>query len=156
MAFIVLETLIKAPKEVVFDLSRSIDLHQISTAHTKEEAIAGRMSGLIELGETVTWRAKHLWKFRQLTSTITTFERPNRFTDEMVQGDFQFIKHVHTFESQLEGTRMTDHFEYGLPYGFLGRLVDQLFLRRYLRRLLVKRNETIRYYAESGEWNRLI
>ncbi|MEH6514179.1 hypothetical protein [Maribacter arcticus] len=47
MPRIELRTEINAPKEIVFDLSRSIDLHKISTEHTKEEAISGKTSGLI-------------------------------------------------------------------------------------------------------------
>lgn len=64
-----------APPEVVFDLARSIDLHKLSTAHTGEEAIAGKTSGLIELGETVTWRARHFGVMQTLTSKVTGFER---------------------------------------------------------------------------------
>jgi len=59
MPRIELRTEIKASKETVFDLSRSIDLHKISTEHTNETAIAGKTSGLIGLDESVTWRAKH-------------------------------------------------------------------------------------------------
>jgi hypothetical protein len=59
MPRIVLKTEIDAPIEVCFDLSRSIDLHQISTAHTNEQAIDGVTSGLINLHESVTWRARH-------------------------------------------------------------------------------------------------
>ena len=54
MPLIHLNTYIQAPIEVVFDLSRSIELHTLSTAHTNEQAIAGKTSGLLELGETVT------------------------------------------------------------------------------------------------------
>ena len=88
MPLIKLHTEIKANKEIVFDLSRSIDLHKISTEHSNETAIAGRTSGLIELHETVTWRAKHFGVYQTLTSKITTFNRPNLFTDEMVKGAF--------------------------------------------------------------------
>lgn len=59
---------IKANIELVFDLTRSIDLHKISTAHTKEKAVGGRTSGLLEPGETVTWRAKHLGIYQEPTS----------------------------------------------------------------------------------------
>ena len=38
---------IKASIEIVFDLSRSIDLHILSTEQTNEKAIAGKTSGLI-------------------------------------------------------------------------------------------------------------
>jgi len=54
MPVIELKTAIKAPVERCFDLSRSIDLHKISTAHTNEEAIAGVTSGLIGPNEWVT------------------------------------------------------------------------------------------------------
>ena len=55
-------TFISAPPERVFDLSRNISLHKISTKDTHEEAIGGVTSGVIGLNETVTWQAKHLGK----------------------------------------------------------------------------------------------
>tara|TARA_B100002049_G_scaffold32349_1_gene21139 strand:+ start:1044 stop:1343 length:300 start_codon:yes stop_codon:yes gene_type:complete len=84
-----LQTKIKADKEIVFDLSRSIDLHKISTEHINETAIAGKTSGLIGLDESVTWRAKHFGIYQRLTSKITEFDRPNYFADEMVNGAFR-------------------------------------------------------------------
>ena len=42
MPAIELETKINSDIETCFDLSRSIDLHQISTAGTNERAISGR------------------------------------------------------------------------------------------------------------------
>ena len=76
MPKIELKTKIKADRKVVFDLSRSIDLHKISTKHTNEEAIAGKTSGLIGMDESVTWRAKHFGIYQELTSKITEFDRP--------------------------------------------------------------------------------
>jgi len=55
-----LTTHIKAPIQAVFDLSRDIDFHQESASKTREKAVAGRMSGLIELGETVTWALRYI------------------------------------------------------------------------------------------------
>ena len=92
-----LSTHINAPLERCFDLARSIDLHIISTKQTGEQAIAGRTSGLIELGETVTWRAKHFGVWQTLTSKITHFDHPNSFTDEMVEGAFKSFRHEHLF-----------------------------------------------------------
>lgn len=59
MPIIEIETIINAPREIVFDLARSIDFHKESTRHTKEDAIAGKTSCLLGLGESVTWRTKH-------------------------------------------------------------------------------------------------
>lgn len=41
------------------DLQVSIDAHKDSMARSREQAIAGVTSGLISLGEEVTWRAWH-------------------------------------------------------------------------------------------------
>ena len=82
MPLIFLETIINAPIERCFDLSRSIDLHKSSMKSTNEEAIEGKTTGLIELNETVTWRAKHLGVYQHLAVQITKFDRPHSFTDE--------------------------------------------------------------------------
>ena len=102
MPIIRIETIVKAHISVVFDLARSIDLHKISTSHTNEEAIAGKTNGLIEMGESVTWSAKHFGLTQQLTSKITAFNQPYSFTDEMVAGAFKSFKHEHLF-SEHEG-----------------------------------------------------
>lgn len=98
MPKIIIHTQIHAEREKVFDLARSIDLHQVSAQHTNEKAIAGRTSGLIELNETVTWRSKHLGFYQELTVNITAFDWPNYFVDEMVQGAFKSFVHTHQFE----------------------------------------------------------
>lgn len=149
MPVIRLEMWINADPQVVFDLSRSIDLHQISTSRTGEKAIGGRLSGLIELGEHVTWRAKHLGVVQKLTAHITAFNSPHYFSDEQVKGAFKSFKHEHLFEKQGEGTLMTDIFNYTSPLGILGRIADKLFLYEYMKRFLLERNETIKEYAEG-------
>jgi len=146
-----LSTSINAPIEVVFNLSRSIDLHKISTAHTNEEAIAGVTSGLIGMGESVTWRAKHLGITQRLTSKITAFMQPHSFTDEMVAGPFESFKHDHFFATDGGVVVMTDVFDYKSPLGVLGRIADVIFLKNYMTALLNERNRVVKQYAESPE-----
>ena len=150
MPVIRLRLVIHAPQKIVFDLSRNIDIHQQSTAHTGEKAIAGRTSGLIEAGETVTWRAKHLGIRQELTSRITAMEPYSFFVDEMVKGAFKSIRHEHHFVAlDDQTTQVDDIFDYRSPFGLLGKLADVLFLERYMRHLLLKRNEFIKECAES-------
>ncbi|MGV9011660.1 MAG: SRPBCC family protein [Flavobacteriales bacterium] len=161
MPVILLRTEIKASKALVFDLSRSIDLHQLSTAHIQETAIAGKTTGLIGLGEWVTWRAKHFGIYQQLTSRITAYDRPNFFVDEMVSGVFRSFQHEHRFEdldggSDIHRTLMLDTFTYCAPLGPLGRLADALFLQRYMTALLEKRNAVVKEYAGSEQWMTLL
>ncbi|MGG9970817.1 SRPBCC family protein [Ferruginibacter sp. SUN002] len=152
MSTIHLTTFIAAPVERVFDLSRSINLHKISTADTKEEAVAGRMSGLINEGEKVTWKAKHLFKTRFFTSKISSMKLNESFTDEMEKGDFKSYKHEHHFKQVDNGTIIIDLIEFESPYGVIGQLFNQLYLKRYLEALLIKRNNVIKEYAETQKW----
>jgi ligand-binding SRPBCC domain-containing protein len=156
MPSIRLETHIEAPIERVFDLSRSIDLHKLSTKGTDEEAIEGKISGLIGLNETVTWRAKHFGIYQKLTVKIVKYDKPNMFADEMLKGTFASMRHLHLFENEGDGTKMTDVFEFTSPLGFLGRLADYLFLERYMAKLLLKRNEELKAIAESDRWKELL
>ena len=148
MPKIILTTLIHAPIEKVFDLSRSIDLHMESIKQTEEKAIAGTISGLIELGETVTWRAKHFGIWQTLTSKIVEYDRPNLFVDEMVSGVFKSFRHEHRFTASGGQTIMKDIFEFESPLGVLGKLFNKLIITRYMTRLLKERNMVIKETAE--------
>jgi ligand-binding SRPBCC domain-containing protein len=156
MPVIELTTSIAAPVERVFDLSRSIDLHTHSASATRERAIAGITTGLIGLGEQVTWRAKHLGLWQTLTVRITAFERPHHFVDTMQQGTFRRMEHHHFFEPSATGTTMRDTFAFESPYGILGHAANRLFLTRYMRAFLVERNRVIKATAESDDWKRYI
>ena len=149
MGLIQTQLLINAPAERCFDLARSIDVHQVSASRTGEKAIAGKTSGLISQGETVTWRARHFGIWQELTAKITEFEPPHRFVDEMVAGAFRHFYHEHRFEAKESGTLMTDTFEYSVPYGLAGKLFDRLILHCYMKRFLTRRNQVIRELAES-------
>lgn len=148
MSIIHLQTVIKADIQTVFDLARDIDLHQKSTFKTGEKAIAGRTSGLIEQGETVTWRAKHLGFYQTHTSEIINMEKPDQFTDIMLKGTFKSLKHQHIFRQEGEHTIMTDTFEFESPLGIIGKLFNEFFLKNYMTGFLLERNKLIKATAE--------
>ncbi len=150
MPVIRFETRIAAPIALCFDLARDIDLHMRSTPGTNEIAVAGVTSGLIELGQSVTWEATHFGVRQRLSSKITAFECPVHFRDSMVSGAFARFDHDHFFRSEDEkATVMLDIFDYASPMGMLGRVADYLFLERYMRQLLVRRAQIIREEAEG-------
>ncbi len=152
MPKIKITTEINAKIELVFDLSRSIDLHIISTENTKEKAIAGKTKGLIELGEQVTWQATHLGLRQKFTSKIIEFQPPFLFVDQMQKGILKSFRHEHHFKViSEEKTLVTDILVYEAPLSFLGKLADFLFLKRYLKDFLTARNKIIKTYAENGK-----
>jgi ligand-binding SRPBCC domain-containing protein len=149
MPLIKLETQINAPVELCFDLARDIDIHVAAAGETSERAVAGVTSGMMQLGDTVTWEATHFGLRQKLTSKLTAFKRPHLFVDKMQRGAFHHWHHTHRFEARDGGTVMLDEVDFASPLGFLGALVDALFLKNYMTRFLVKHNEYIKQVAES-------
>lgn len=151
MTEIFLETIINADIQTVFDNARDIGLHQKSTFKTGEKAIAGRASGLIELGETVTWKARHLGIMQTHTSKITQMHIPFSFTDEMLQGTFKSFRHQHFFRGENGKTVMTDLMQFESPFGFIGKMFNRFFLKNYMTRFLLERNKLLKSTAEKLE-----
>ncbi|WP_350347934.1 SRPBCC family protein [Agromyces sp. G08B096] len=132
-------TRLAVPVPEAFDRARSIDLHIGSMAASRERAVRGVTSGLIEAGQEVTWRARHLGVTFTMTSRITRMSRPESFVDEQLRGPFASFRHEHRFEPDGDGTLMLDRVDFGPPLGVLGRLAE-LVLRPCLRRLIEHRN----------------
>lgn len=156
MPYIHLTTFIAAPPERVFDLSRSIDLHKTSMQKYGEMPVQGTTFGLMNEGETVTWKAKHLFKERFLKVKMTFLKKPYLFIDEQVEGDFQSLKHEHYFKEIQNGTLLIDQFRYEIGRGKLGNLFAQIYLTKYLERLLEERNRFIKDVAESPQWKKFL
>ena len=149
MTTINLKTKIQAPIQIVFDVSRNIDIHQKSASNSKEVAIAGVTSGLINYNETVTWRGKHFGFYLTHKSRITAMDLHNYFVDEMEEGKFKSFKHEHFFE-EIDGfTYMIDKLKYETPFGISGKLFDVLFLKNHLMNFLLERNKVLKEMVEK-------
>ncbi len=149
MTTIHLTTKINASKQIVFDASRNIDIHQQSASPTKEKAIDGVTSGLINLDETVTWRGKHFGFYITHKSRITAMNFYDYFVDEMEKGKFKSFKHEHFFEEENGVTIMKDKLQYETPFGIFGELFDILFLEKHLTNFLLERNKVLKAVSEK-------
>ena len=152
-------TVIRAPIERCFDLARSVEVHLAGNVHCGESAVAaaGVTSGLVDLGQRVTWRAKHFGMWHELTSEITSSYRPLYFQDRMLRGPFRFMEHDHFFRILSAGsTEMKDVFRFAAPLPILGRLAETSVLCRYMQGLLRERSDVIKEIAESPDWSKYL
>ena len=149
MPVILLETFLSAPVQDCFDAARNLDLHQGSMKHTGEKAVAGKLSGLAESGDVITWEAVHFGVRQRLTVEIGKMNPPYFFEDFMVKGAFAEMHHTHFFDVMPDGTRMRDVFRFRAPLGILGRIAEGLFLTRYMRNLLLTRNQFLKQIVEG-------
>jgi ligand-binding SRPBCC domain-containing protein len=67
----------------------------------------------------------------------------------MVRGAFASLRHVHEFVPRDGGTTMLDTFTFASPLGFMGAIVDRVYLAGYMRRFLVVRANALKRMAES-------
>jgi ligand-binding SRPBCC domain-containing protein len=152
MPTITIETLIAAPLGRVFDLARSIDLHLASNRSSSERVIAGRASGLVKVGDEVTWEAVHFGVKQRLQVRIVACEKHHYFEDVMLSGAFKSMRHRHAFHSDQGSTVMTDEFCFEAPMGIFGKLAEILFLEAYMRRFIQSKALHLKKVAESDAW----
>ena len=155
MTRIKVTTTINTPIEIVFNNCRNIDIHQYSASKTNEKAIEGRTSGLINKGETVTWKGKHFGIYLKHQSIITKMDFPNYFVDEQLKGHFKNFKHQHFFIKKENLTIMTDILEYETPFGFFGKLFNRLLLKNHLTKFIQNRNKIIKQITEKDSYAKI-
>ncbi|MCG7337550.1 SRPBCC family protein [Sporosarcina sp. ACRSM] len=149
MPLIIHSEFIHAPIERCFDLARDVDIHIRTTTNTRERAVGGVTTGLLSVGDTVTWEAVHFGIRQRLTAKVTTMDRPYKFEDVMAKGAFHSFTHIHEFVEKDNGTLMVDRFQYKSPFGLIGRIADKLFLKIYMRKFIIHRANALKQIAEN-------
>lgn len=149
-------THIKAPIERCFDLTRSIDFHKLSINPVKEESVAGCTSGLIGHNQHALMQST-LFGLRFSTELkITKFNPPFFLSYEIADSNFHSVVHDYYFYDISEETVMVNHFYYKPKWGLIGELINILFLEKYISRIITKRNDLLREYAETEKWREIL
>lgn len=86
---------------------------------------------------------------QRFVAKITALDRPNSFVDEMVDGAFKWLRHVHEFESNDGQTIMRDRLEWKALFGPIGNLADVLFLKRHMRWFVATKQNALKQIAEN-------
>jgi hypothetical protein len=129
-------TTIAAPIEACFDAALDVAAHAESASFSGERLVApGKREGHLALGDLVCFEGRHFGVRQRFCARIVELERPHRFADEMVDGAFTWLRHIHEFEPDAAGTStvMRDTLTWQAPLGILGRIADTLFLVRHMR-----------------------
>lgn len=120
-----------------------------SSAFTGERAVEpGRTSGLLDLGDLLTFEGRHLGVRQRITVRITEMDPPRRFVDEGVRGALRELRHVHEFVAEGGVTVMRDTITWRSPLGILGRAADALFVTRHMRWFVTEKQRRLKALAE--------
>jgi len=149
MAEFVLERVIRAAPAAVFAAALDPALHVASMARYGETMVKGPDGGSFTEGSTVTWRARHFGIPFHLSSVVFDIDPPHRFCDRQIKGPFGNFHHEHVFAEHPQGTLMRDTITFRSPFGPIGALVDRIFMRNYMHRLISERNEVLAVSVEA-------
>jgi ligand-binding SRPBCC domain-containing protein len=149
MPILIFETVINAAPEVCFDLVRDVSFFLQSGEKDFEKFAAKNSHGEIKLGEIVTFERKVFGLSQTLKVKVVELEKPLRFVDEMIEGNFKYFRHAHEFITAKNQTLMRDIFVWESPLGILGKIADAIFMKNYLRNMAMRRNAKLKEIAES-------
>ncbi len=80
---------------------------------------------------------------------ITHVREPEFFVDEQRFGPYAFWHHQHSFKEVPGGIEMTDIVSYALPFGFLGSIVRELFVKKKLETIFDYRRDVLNSMFQS-------
>lgn len=81
-------------------------------------------------------------KFRW-TTEISQVKTQEYFVDEQRFGPYAFWHHKHFFEKVEGGVKIIDIVDYGLPFGFLGKIAHALIVKSKLKHIFDFRHEIL-------------
>lgn len=105
--------------------------------------ILGASSTAISAGTEIRYRLRVHGIPIYWRTEIVKWNAPSRFVDVQRSGPYKLWHHTHRFEAHDGRTRMIDVVRYALPFGFLGRIVHALMVRKDVRSIFDYRRQKI-------------
>lgn len=133
---------IKAPAETIWklltDLDRFYEWAPVRMRLTSEKQ---------GLDATYHTTGKFLGMNFEIDQRCTEWEENRRWSYTMPFGKKR-AKLSWILEPYQSGTKLTEIFDYELPYSFIGKFIDTLIFRRYIRKMMEKELENLKAILE--------
>lgn len=138
------EQVIPAPVEAVWEyFCDPKNLNEITPPDMNFEIVKGGEAAMFE-GQIIEYRVEFIRGVRSLWLTEIAHVREGEyFVDEQRVGPYRFWYHEHGFEKVGNGTKMTDRVTYAAPFGFLGDIVNTVWISRRLKTIFDFRKRKI-------------
>ena len=98
---------------------------------------------IMEKGSVIDCYIKILGISVHWQTLITSFVPPYRFVDEQIKGPYSLWHHTHTFSEENGGTMIRDEVRYIVPAGFLGQIMNFIWIKKDLDDIFSYRKEVI-------------
>ena len=132
---------ISSPKNLEKITPRSMKFH-ITSNNEDEKMYAGMI---------ISYKVTPLLKLPlKWVTEITHVKEQEFFVDEQRVGPYKMWHHEHIFKLQKNGILMKDIITYIPPFGFLGRVVNYLFIQRKINEIFDYRKKMIEKIFNSS------
>jgi ligand-binding SRPBCC domain-containing protein len=132
-------SVIAAPRKKVFDFMADItNLPLVMPPHYRVEMTSPTPK--MKKGSEYEIRISRYGISALWGTVIEDFVPGEMFRDRQSYGPFSLWVHTHKFEDHGQGTLLTDLIEYDLSFGLLGKIAQDLFVRRDLQKVFEYRH----------------
>ncbi len=149
-------TLIHAPIQRVFDLTRCVSLHKRHFEKHNIVPVLGKYSGLLDPRDHVSWKGKFGRKVRQIAVEVTEMKAPGYFKMEFQKDLFDQFSHEVYLTGIENGTIVMDHISYELPPKTFSLNLNNRCVKKWVTDLLKERNALCKEYAEGNNWHAIL
>ena len=84
------------------------------------------------LGISITW-----------VTEISEVREKEYFIDNQLLGPYKFWHHQHLFKEIPGGVEMTDILHYAVPFGFIGRILEKVFIKKKVDGIFAYREKVL-------------
>lgn len=139
-----LEQIIPAPLEKVWEyFCDPKNLNTITPPDMNFEILDGGENPMYE-GQLIEYRVEFVRGIRSRWLTEISHVRAcEYFVDEQRMGPYRFWYHEHAFEEVSSGTLMKDRVSYAVPMGFMGDMLDRVWIAERLKGIFDYRRKKI-------------
>jgi ligand-binding SRPBCC domain-containing protein len=136
-----------APEEVWDFFSSPSNLGVITPPRMNFRILHNSHEGGMAQGQIIRYKINVLpFITTHWTTEITHVDKPNSFTDVQQAGPYSLWEHTHRFEMAADGILMKDEIRYAIPFGWIGRLANTVFVGRQLNAIFEFRSQAITNY----------
>jgi len=112
------------------------NLKEITPTELKFEVLSAQINPDMYAGQIIEYYVRPLFNLRVYWMTeITHVDDKKYFVDEQRFGPYSFWHHQHHFKIIEGGVEMTDIIHYKIPLGFIGDIINTIFVRKELKRI---------------------
>jgi len=122
------------------------NLKLITPAYMGFDITSGNANEKMYPGIIITYNVKPVLNIPlKWVTEITQVKEPFYFVDNQKLGPYKFWHHQHIFKEIKNGTEMTDIVNYSAPFGILGAMVENLFIKKKVEEIFNFRNKKLNY-----------